>query len=58
MDSEELLSFVKSIDFFDQSIYDLTLSNGNPPTAKEIGTGLGLSEQSVSRTYKVFVSLL
>lgn len=58
LDSENLLVFAKELTFFDEDVYAQTLKEGVPPTAKEIGVSLGLSEQSVSRTYKVFVSLL
>lgn len=58
IDYPDLLVVAKKTTFFNNDIYEYTLREGTPPTAKEIGAGLGLSEQSVSRTYKVFVSLL
>ena len=58
IDYPELFVVAKKTAFFNNEIYEQTLKHGNPPTAKEIGKSLGLSEQSVSRSYKVFVSLL
>lgn len=53
-----LLKYAKQLDFFDINIYNQICTKGCSLTAKEIGNSLGLSEQSVSRTYKTFISLL
>ena len=58
IDYPELFVVAQKTTFFSNEIYEQTVKHGNPPTAKEIGESLGLSEQSVSRSYKVFVSLL
>ena len=58
IDYPDLFVVAKKTAFFNNEIYEQTLKHGNPPTAKEIGESSGLSEQSVSRSYKVFVSLL
>lgn len=55
---ETLLSIAAKMSFFDKEVYEVVLEKGSPPTAREIGENLGLSEQSVSRTFKTFVSLL
>ena len=58
IDDPDLFAVAQKTTFFNNEVYEQTLKHGNPPTAKEIGESLGLSEQSVSRSYKVFVSLL
>lgn len=55
---EKLLSIAKKKAFFDLDIFEMSIKRGTPPTAKEIGEKLGLSEQSISRTFKEFVKRL
>lgn len=55
---EKLLSIVKKMAFFDFAVFEISIAQGYPPTAKEIGEKLGLSEQSISRTFKEFVKRL
>ena len=52
---EKLLSIVSKMSFFDLDVFKKSITQGSPPTAKEIGEKLGLSEQSVSRTFKEFI---
>ena len=44
--------------FFDLDVFEISITQGSSPTAKEIGEELGLSEQSISRTYKEFIKKL
>jgi hypothetical protein len=39
---------------FNQEVFDYYEKNGELPTAKQIGVICGVSEQSLSRTYKNF----
>lgn len=55
---EKLLSIVSKMSFFDLDVFKKSITQGSPPTAKEIGEKLGLSEQSVSRTFKEFIKKL
>lgn len=55
---EKLLSIVKKMAFFDLDVFEISITYGSPPTAKEIGKKLGFSEQSVSRTFKEFIKKL
>lgn len=55
---EKLLSIVSKMSFFDLDVLKKSITQGSPPTAKEIGEKLGLSEQSVSRTFKEFIKKL
>lgn len=48
----------KSLDFIDVSIVEQFFSLKRVPTAREISQEFGLSEQSVSRTFKIFIELL
>lgn len=57
-EDSRLLQHGKQMAFFDDEIYFMSCEQGFPVTAREIGSKLGVSEQSVSRTYKVFVSLI
>ena len=41
-------------EIFNQEVFDYYEKNGELPTAKQIGKILGVSEQSLSRTYKNF----
>ena len=43
--------------FYDQEVFD-NIAGGIKLTAKDIGTMVGMSEQSVSRAYKNFIVLL
>ena len=56
--SNQLLAVARMQSFFSEEIYTDSCNRGTPITAREIAASLGLSEQSVSRTYKVFISLL
>lgn len=56
--NEKLLSIVSKMSFFDLDVLKKSITQGSPPTAKEIGEKLGLSEQSVSRTFKEFIKKL
>ena len=56
--NDTLLAFAKTLSFFNQELYDEFCQQGEVPIAREIAVTFGLSEQSVSRTYKVFLSLL
>ena len=56
--SETLLKMAKSLDFIDVSIVEQFFSLKRVPTAREISQEFGLSEQSVSRTFKIFIELL
>lgn len=58
LNDEYLLEVVRSQSFFDEDTYAASCNRDAPITAREIATTLGLSEQSVSRSYKVFISLL
>lgn len=55
---ENLLSIVNKMAFFDLDVFEASIMQGSPPTAKEIGEKLGLSEQSISRTAKEFFKKL
>lgn len=41
-------------ELFNEDIFTYYKKNGDLPTAKQIGEQCGVSEQSVSRTYKTF----
>lgn len=56
--SKTLLKMAKSLDFIDVSIVEQFFSLKRVPTAREISQEFGLSEQSVSRTFKIFIELL
>lgn len=56
--SEQLLTVARTQSFFNEEIYTDSCRRQAPITAREIASSLGLSEQSVSRTFKVFISLL
>ncbi len=53
-DYHELLIFVKDLDFFDKTIFADFQKTHTPPLAKDIAINFGVSEQSISRTYKTF----
>lgn len=53
-----LYAFAQTLDFFDEDIYRISCRRSLQISAKEIAASLGLSEQSVSRTYKAFIRLL
>lgn len=55
---EKLLAIVNKMSFFDLDVFKTSIIQGSPPTAKDIGEKLGLSEQSVSRTFKEFIKKL
>lgn len=57
-EDDRLLGYGRHMAFFDEEMYSMCCDRGTPVTAKEIGAKLGVSEQSVSRTYKVFISLI
>lgn len=57
-EDERLLRHGRQMAFFDEEVYSMSCNRGIPVTAREIGSKLGVSEQSVSRTYKVFISLI
>lgn len=57
-EDERLLEQGRHMAFFDEEIYAMSCNLDIPITAREIGSSLGVSEQSVSRTYKVFISLI
>ena len=57
-ENESLLSEVTLLVFFDKSLFSEYRRSGTVPTAREIASQFGISEQSVSRTYKTFISLL
>lgn len=54
----KLLAIVNKMNFFDSDVFETSITRGSPPTAKEIGEKLGLSEQSISRTFKEFIKKL
>lgn len=56
--NDRLQHFAKQRTFFDEDIFTETCSRQSPITAREIAASCSLSEQSVSRTYKTFISLL
>ena len=56
--NERLLEFARKQSFFNKEIYTDSCNRKSTITAREIATSLGLSEQSVSRTYKMFIALL
>lgn len=58
LNDEYLLEVAQSQSFFDEDIYAASCNRETPITAREIAESLGLSEQSISRSYKVFISLL
>ena len=58
MEDTTLLRYAQTLEFFDESIYLDSCVRKSPISAREIGTSLGISEQSVSRTYKGFISLI
>ena len=58
LNDEYLLEVAQLQSFFDEDTYAASCNREVPITAREIATTLGLSEQSVSRSYKVFISLL
>ena len=41
-------------EFYNEEVFDYCINNGALPTAKQIGVICGVSEQSLSRTYKNF----
>ena len=53
-----LLSEAKKLPFFDTQIFAEYKGSGKIPTVREIASRFGISEQSVSRTYKTFISIL
>ena len=57
-DNQKILSYVKRLSFFDEEIFYSYTQKGMVPSAREIATQFGISEQSVSRTYKTFISVL
>lgn len=57
-DNTEILEYAKTLSFWNKTIWDRFQSTNSVPTAKEIGITFGVSEQSISRTYKTFISLL
>jgi len=57
-EDQRLLRYAQQLDFFDDGIYAKSHRMGSAVTAREIGNTLGISEQSVSRTYKAFISLI
>ena len=57
-ENESLLSEVTLLAFFYKSLFSEYRRSGTVPTAREIASQFGISEQSVSRTYKTFISLL
>ncbi len=48
------VSLYEKSDFFDREIYERCLQQNAPVSRKEIAAELGVSEQSLSRTYKEF----
>ena len=53
-DYHELLCFAKHLDFFDCDTFDHFLKTNTVPCAKEIAQQFHVSEQSISRTYRIF----
>ena len=58
LDDDYLLEVARLQSFFDEDIYVASCNRETPITAREIAESLGLSEQSVSRSYKMFIALL
>ncbi|MGE9892644.1 hypothetical protein ACQRDF_10170 [Lachnospiraceae bacterium SGI.054] len=57
-EDDKLLEFCRNMEFFDEEIYSTSCSRGTPVTAREIASKFRVSEQSVSRSYKMFISLI
>lgn len=55
---DRLLGYGRCMAFFDEEIYSVCCNRDAPVTAREIASKLGVSEQSVSRTYRGFISLI
>ena len=50
----ELVCFAKTLDFFDREIFDVFLTTDTVPPIKEIARYFNVTEQSISRTYRIF----
>lgn len=57
IDTPEMFGNLKKCSFYDQEVF-YNIAGGIKLTAKDIGTMVGMSEQSVSRAYKNFIVLL
>ncbi|MDE7440140.1 MAG: hypothetical protein K2N23_06515 [Clostridia bacterium] len=53
-DIKAIVNLLQGLAFFNKTIIDLLKADNDVPTAKEIGDMCGVSEQSLSRTYKNF----
>ena len=56
--NEHLLEKARTFSFFGNEVFIIPCAQGMPLMARKIALLFGLSEQSVSRTYKSFVSFL
>lgn len=57
-DIKAIVDLLQGLAFFNKEIIDRLKVSGDIPTAKEIGQACGVSEQSLSRTYKNFKAKL